>query len=91
MRLRLDQIAKRSEELADHAESFDPDMAQQLPIAEYRLWRVARNRAADEGQILDAMAEAHGNGVSTRRIAEIVGISANAATDLCEKAANRQP
>lgn len=91
MRLTREQIAERSEELADYAESFDPDRAEQLPIAEYRLWRVVRNHSARREHVCDAITAAHEEGVSTDRIAEIVGISADAATDLCEEAVNRQP
>ena len=91
MRLTREQIAGRSEELADYAESFDPDTAQQMPITEYRLWRTARNGSAEEAQLLNAMTEARANGVSIGRIAKIAGISADAATELCQKAVNRQP
>lgn len=91
MRLTREQIAERSEDLADYAESFDPKEAQQMPISEYRLWRMARCGSADEAQVLDAMTEARANGVSIGRIAEIAGISADAATELCQKAVNRQP
>ena len=86
MRLTREEIAERSEELADYAESFDPDRAQQMPIAEYRLWRVVRNRSADEGQVLDAIADARDKGVSIDRIAKIVGVSADVATELCGEA-----
>ena len=90
MRLTREQIAERSEELADYAESFDPDRARQMPIAEYRLRRVVRNPSADEGLVLDAIAEARGDGVPIDRIAEIVGVSADAARDLCDEAADRR-
>ena len=86
MRLTREQIAEGSEELADYAESFDPDRAQQMPIAEYRLWRVVRNRSADEGQVLEAITDARANGVSIDRIAKIVGVSADVATELCGEA-----
>ena len=91
MKLTREQIAERSEELADYAESFDPDKAHQMPIAEYRLWRVTRSGSADEAQVLDAVTEAHADGVPISRIAKIAGISADAATELCQKAVNRQP
>ena len=87
MRLTREQIAERSEELADYAESFDPDKAEQMPIAEYRLWRVVRNRSADEALMLDAIA---GDGISIDRIAEIVGVSSDAAGNLCGEAVDRR-
>ncbi len=90
MRLTREQIAERSEELADYAESFDPDRAEQMPIGEYRLWRVVRNRSADEALMLDAIAEARGDGISIDRIAEIVGVSADAARILCGEAVDRR-
>lgn len=90
MRLTREQIAERSEELADYAESFDPDKAEQMPIAEYRLWRVVRNRSADEALMLDAIAEARGDGISIDRIAEIVGVSSDAAGNLCGEAVDRR-
>lgn len=90
MRLTREQIAERSEELADYAESFDPDRAQQLPIAEYRLWRVARSRSAEGGRMLDAITDARDDGVSIDRIAQIVGLDADAAKELCSEAADRQ-
>ena len=90
MRLTREQIAERSEELADYAESFDPDKAQQIPIAEYRLWRVVRNRSADEEQVLDAIAEAHDDGVAIDRIAKIVGVSADVISDVCEEVSDQR-
>ncbi|WP_419856193.1 hypothetical protein [Candidatus Poriferisodalis sp.] len=90
MRLTREQIVERSEELADYAESFDPDKAEQVPIAEYRLWRVVRNRSADEALMLDAIAEARDDGVSIDRIAEIVGVSADAARELCGKSVDQR-
>ncbi|WP_420609104.1 hypothetical protein [Candidatus Poriferisodalis sp.] len=89
MKLTRGQIAERSEELADYAESFDPDRAQQMPVAEYRLWRMVRNRSTDEALMLDAIAEARGDGISIDRIAKIVGVSADAARNPCNEAADR--
>lgn len=90
MGLTREQIIERSEELADYAEMFDPDRAEQMPIAEYRLWRVVRNRSADEALMLNAIAEARGDGISIDRIAEIVGVSADAARELCGKSVGRR-
>ena len=90
MRLTIEQIVEKSEELADYAESFDPERAQQMPIAEYRLWRVVRTHSANPRQVLDAMTEAHGDGVSIDRIADIVGVSVADAVSLCDEAVARQ-
>lgn len=90
MRLTREQIAERSEELADYAESFDPARAQEMPIADYRLWRVVRNRSADQGQILDAITDARDDGISIDRIAKIVGVSADVAMELCGETVDRR-
>ena len=90
MRLTREQIAERSEELADYAKSFDPDRAEQMPIAEYRHWRVVRDRSANEALILDAIAAARGDGTSIDRIAKIVGVSADAARSLCGEAVDER-
>ena len=90
MRLTIEQIVEKSEELADYAESFDPDRAQQMPIAEYRLWRVVRTHSADQRQVLDAVTEARDDGVSIDRIADIVGIPVADAASLCDEAVTRQ-
>lgn len=90
MKLTRQQIIGSSEELADYAESFDPDDAQQVPTAEYRLWRIARNRSTSEEQLLDAVAEARDDGIPINRLAELVGVSAEAASALHREAEDRR-
>ena len=89
MRLTRQQIIDASAELADYAESFDPDEAEHIPIAEYRLWRVARNRSTSEEQLLDAVAQAGDDGIPVERVAELMGVSADAVHALHKKAEDR--
>ena len=74
-----DEILDRSDELADRFEAFDPDAAEEVPVAEYLLARVVRQRASDERQVVEAVQAALENGTSWNRIGQILGVSSQEA------------
>ena len=45
MKWTYEEILDRSDELADRFEAFDPDAAEEVPVAEYLLARAVRQRA----------------------------------------------
>lgn len=80
----------RSDEVCAYVHTLELSDADWMSGAEYRLWRVVRNRSAAEALMLDAIPEARDDGVSIDRIAEIVGVSADAAGNLCGEAVDRR-
>ena len=53
--MKYDEILDRSDELAARFEAFDPDAAEEVPVAEYLLARAVRQRADDERQVVAAV------------------------------------
>lgn len=75
MKWTLDEILNRSDELADQFEAFDPDAAEEVPVAEYLLARAVRQRAKNERQVVEAVQAALEDGTSWNRIGQILGVS----------------
>lgn len=60
-------------------ENFEPDQAEEIPVAEYLLQRAVIARGRGEQQLLDTVIAARMAGVSWQRIGVILGTSAQAA------------
>ena len=75
MKWTLDEILNRSDELTDQFEAFDPDAAEEVPVAEYLLARAVRQRAKNERQVVEAVQAALEDGTSWNRIGQILGVS----------------
>ena len=73
------QILDHADELAKRFEEYEPDPADERPVAEYVLQRAALARARSERQIVEAVTAARADGVSWQRIGELLGTSAQAA------------
>ena len=73
--MKYDESLERSDELAARFEAFDPDAAEDMPIAEYLLARAIRQRADDERQVAEAAQAALENGTSWNRIGQILGVT----------------
>ncbi len=81
MKWTYEEILDRSDELADRFEAFDPDTAEEVPVAEYLLARAVRQRAKNEGQVVEAVQAALEDGTSWNRIGQILGVSSQEAKD----------
>ena len=75
MKWTFEEILDRSDELADRFEAFDPDAAEEVPVAEYVLARAARQRGRNDGQVVEAVQAALEDGTSWNRIGQIPGVS----------------
>jgi hypothetical protein len=75
----IQEILDHADELAKRFEDYEPDPADERPVAEYLLGRAALARARSERQIVDAITAARANSVSWQRIGELLGTSAQAA------------
>lgn len=75
----IQQILDHAGELAKRFEGYEPEPADERPVEEYLLERVALARARSERQIVHAITAARANHVSWQRIGELPGTSAQAA------------
>jgi hypothetical protein len=75
----IQEILDHADELAKRFEDYDPDAADETPVAEHLLRRAALARARTERQIVEAVEAARAGGLSWARIGKLLGTSAQAA------------
>jgi len=72
-------ILDHADELAQRFEDYEPVPGDEVDVAEYRLRQAAVAQARGERQVADAVLAARRAGVTWKRIAVQLGISAQAA------------
>jgi hypothetical protein len=75
----IQEILDHADELAKRFEDYEPDPADETPVAEHLLRRAALARARTERQIVEAVDAARSGGLSWARIGKLLGTSAQAA------------
>lgn len=75
----IQEILDHADQLVERFEEYDPEPVDERPVGEYLLERAVLARARGERQIVDAVTEARGNGITWQRIGELLGTSAQAA------------
>lgn len=75
----MQEILDHADELAQQFEAYEPDPGDEVEVAEYRLRQAAVAQARGERQVADAVLGARRAGVTWKRIAVQLGISAQAA------------
>ena len=75
----MQEILDHADELAQRFEDYEPVPGDEVDVAEYRLRQAAVAQARGERQVADAVLAARRAGVTWKRIAVQLGISAQAA------------
>ncbi len=75
----IQEILDHADELAQRFEDYEPVPGDEVDVAEYRLRQAAVAQARGERQVADAVLAARRAGVTWKRIAVQLGISAQAA------------
>ena len=75
----MQEILDHADELAQCFEDYEPVPGDEVDVAEYRLRQAAVAQARGERQVADAVLNARRAGVTWKRIAVQLGISAQAA------------
>jgi len=75
----MQEVLDHADELAQRFEDYEPAPSDETGVAEYRLRQAALAQARGERQVVDAVLAARRAGVTWKRIAMQLGISAQAA------------
>jgi hypothetical protein len=75
----MQEILDHADELAKRFEDYEPNLDDEVDVAEYLLRRAALARARSERQVAEAVVEARRAGMSWKKIGAQLGISAQAA------------
>ena len=75
----IEEIIEHADELTRRFERMTPAEVTEVPVEEYLLQRAVVARARGEQQVMEAVARARAAGVPWKRIAALLGTSAQAA------------
>lgn len=75
----IQDILDHADELAQRFERYESGEGDERSVEEYLLHRAALNRARSEREVVVAVVRARAEGVSWKRVGEILGTSAQAA------------
>ena len=75
----IQDILDHADELAKRFETFNPELAADIPVEEYLLQRAVVARARSEQQLIDTVVNARSAGLSWQKIGALLGTSAQAA------------
>ncbi len=75
----IQEVLDHADELASRLEAYEPTSADERSVEEYMLQRAVLARARSEREVVEAVVAARRQGLSWKRVGQILGTSAQAA------------